>query len=368
MKILMCAPFDTNGRFRGGITELAQGIVSETEELGRLGLCIHKFETCRVARPANSNGRLDLANFKNYAACRKSLALAVRGEEYDAVYYHTSMKLGLLKDLLILRHMKKVKNVHTVLHIHFGELDKILPRPAILRSLALHLLREVPDRIVLLSQKTKEEFIAAGFLPDKLSVLYNFETLRYSEQETADKAKRVLQNSPLRLLFVGSLCARKGVPELLRALSLCRTPLHIAFCGIPTEDEVGEACRAAAEASDGQIELVGYVKGSEKKDAYSRSDLLVLPSYEEGLPVVLLEAYAAGCAVIATPIAAIPEVVGEENGILVPVGDSAALAAAIDALGEDRARLSAMMQTNRIASSRYTPAIFLAKLAEVLRA
>lgn len=368
MKILMCAPFDTNGRFRGGITELACGILSAREELDREGLCIHKFETCRVPRRANSNGRLDLANLKNYTACRTALARAVREEEYDAVYYHTSMKLGLLKDLLILRHMKKVKNVHTVLHIHFGELDKILPRPAPLRALTLRLLREVPDRIILLSERTKEEFISVGFSSDKISVLYNFSNLSYSEQEISDKACRVKRGEPLRLLFIGSLCARKGVPELLEALRLCHTPLHIELCGSATEDAVGDACRAAAASSEGRIELVGYVKGSEKKDAYSRADLLVLPSHEEGLPVVILEAYAAGCAVVATPIAAVPEVVREENGILVPIGDAAALAAAIDALGDDRERLSAMMRENRIAAARYTPARFLAELSAALKA
>lgn len=368
MKILMCAPFDTNGRFRGGITELACGILSSREEIDREGLCFHKFETCRVPRRANSNGRLDLANLKNYTACRKALARTVREEAYDAVYYHTSMKLGLLKDLLILRHMKKAKNVHTVLHIHFGELDKILPRPAPLRALALRLLREVPDRIILLSERTKEEFVSVGFSPDKLTVLYNFGSILFSEQEIADKAQRVKREAPLRLLFIGSLCTRKGVPELLEALRLCHTPLRIELCGSATDDAVGEACRAAVSSSEGRIELVGYVKGSEKKDAYSRADLLVLPSYEEGLPVVLLEAYAAGCAVIATPVAAVPEVVGEQNGILVPAGDAAALAVAIDALGDDRERLSAMMTENHIASARYTPSRFLTELSEALKA
>lgn len=367
MKILMCAPYDTNGRFRGGITELACGICAAQEELNRVGLAVRKFETCRVVRSATSNGRFDLGNLKNYIACRTALADAVREEDFDAVYCHSSMKLGLLKDLLMLRHMQSVRRVHTVLHIHFGEIDKILPYAQPLRSFTLRLLAEVPDRIILLSERTKEEFVAAGIPKERLSVLYNFETLSYSEQEIRDKAVRVLQKDALHLLFIGSLCSRKGIPDLLKALSLYHTPLCIELCGSPTEEDVGEACRIAAEASEGRMKLVGYVQGNDKKDAYSRADVLVLPSYEEGLPVVLLEAYAAGCAVIATPVAAIPEVVLEKNGILVPPGDAAALAAAIDALGDDRRRLADMMTENHSAAARYTPARFLTELIEILK-
>lgn len=366
MKILMCAPFDTNGRFRGGVTELVCGIIAAREERDRIGLSIDKLETCRISRPANSNGRLNIANFRNYLACRSAAARAIRAEDYDAVYYHTSMRMGLLKDLMILRHMRKKKRVHAVLHIHFAEIDCILPRQKPLRRLALRLLHTVTDRIVLLSERTREQFIAAGFSPERLTVLYNFDTLRYSEQEISDKAARALRGDPLRLLFVGSLCSRKGVPDLLSALSLAKTPYHIELCGSPTDDEVGRACLAAEAASEGRVSLVGYVMGSEKKDAYSRADVLVLPSYEEGMPVVLLEAYAAGCAVIATPIAAVPEIVSEKNGILVPPGDPATLAAAIDALGTDRARLSAMMLANRRAAQTYTPAHFLNRLMDVL--
>jgi glycosyltransferase involved in cell wall biosynthesis len=75
----------------------------------------------------------------------------------------------------------------------------------------------------------------------------------------------------------------------------------------------------------------------------ARAALFVLPSRSEGLPYALLEAGAAGRAVVATAVGGMPEVVGEDAGILVPPEDPDALAAAIGSLlGDDalRARLA----------------------------
>jgi glycosyltransferase involved in cell wall biosynthesis len=74
-----------------------------------------------------------------------------------------------------------------------------------------------------------------------------------------------------------------------------------------------------------------------------QTDMLVLPSYAENLPMVILEAFAHGVPVISTPVGAIPEVViPERNGLLVDPGDVPALAAAIRRLIEEPALRRAM--------------------------
>ena len=95
------------------------------------------------------------------------------------------------------------------------------------------------------------------------------------------------------------------------------------------------------------------------RPAIAAAHIFVLPSYNEGLPMVLLEAMASRLAVVATRVGAIPELVGEaggnESGILVPAGDVGALATALRALCGDRERVRRMGQRGReTVESRYS--------------
>ena len=74
---------------------------------------------------------------------------------------------------------------------------------------------------------------------------------------------------------------------------------------------------------------------------------VVLPSYHEGLPMAILEGMAAGKAIISTTVGAIPEVVEEENGILVKPGDVPALAEALLRCSGDAEGLRRMSEKNR---------------------
>jgi len=98
----------------------------------------------------------------------------------------------------------------------------------------------------------------------------------------------------------------------------------------------------------GQIELRGWQSNAEVRRALVESRALLLPSFAEGLPVVIMEAFALGRPVISTYIAGIPELVDETCGWLAPAGDVQALAAAIrDALAAEPARLDRMGQEAR---------------------
>lgn len=135
-----------------------------------------------------------------------------------------------------------------------------------------------------------------------------------------------------RLLFVGRLAAQKGVPVLLEALARARREepgLSLALVG----DGPGRAAleaQARALGLGGAVSFLGYRSQSEVAVHLAEASALVLPSFAEGVPVVLMEAMAAGLPVVATQIAGIPELV--ENGVsglLVPPGDEEALARAM---------------------------------------
>ena len=98
----------------------------------------------------------------------------------------------------------------------------------------------------------------------------------------------------------------------------------------------------------------GYVSGEEKREIFRNSDILVLPSYGEGMPIVIMEAMASGCAIVSTKVGAIPEVIKERNGILHEPGDVSALSTALMKLIENKELLSEIKQTNYRESSVYS--------------
>jgi len=106
------------------------------------------------------------------------------------------------------------------------------------------------------------------------------------------------------------------------------------------------------------------VFGNDKVKLLSGADVMVLPSYSEGLPYALLEAMAAGVPVIATPVGAIPDVASDgTHGFLVPPRDGKAIAEALAILAGDREKLSWM---SRACRRRIRAAFSIERLAQEL--
>ncbi len=140
------------------------------------------------------------------------------------------------------------------------------------------------------------------------------------------------------VLFVGRLTAVKGVPLLLEAFARVRAAYPDARLTL-VGDGPERATLQAQAAALGLIEtahFAGYCDQEEVVALLSEADMLVLPSFAEGLPVVLMEALASRIPVIATPVAGVSELVRDgETGLLVPPGDVNGLVAALDRLLSD---------------------------------
>jgi colanic acid/amylovoran biosynthesis glycosyltransferase len=141
-----------------------------------------------------------------------------------------------------------------------------------------------------------------------------------------------------RLLYTGRLSAAKGVPILLQALQQV-VPHHPNLVLTLVGDGPD---RAALETLAADLKLTSYLKfvGYQSQDAVCQyllnSDIFVLPSFSEGLPVALMEALAAGVPVITTEIAGIGELVEDGvNGYLIPPGAVEPLVQRLKQLLED---------------------------------
>lgn len=130
------------------------------------------------------------------------------------------------------------------------------------------------------------------------------------------------RRQPGDILFLGRLGHRKGSYDLLEAASLLARRGRSFRLRLGGDGEVAEVRQRARELGiDDRVELLGWVRGSDKDHLLASAWLYVLPSYNEGLPVSVLEAMAAGLPVVTTPVGGIPEAVTDgAEGLLIAAG------------------------------------------------
>jgi glycosyltransferase involved in cell wall biosynthesis len=149
-----------------------------------------------------------------------------------------------------------------------------------------------------------------------------------------------------RLVCVGRLCEQKGQIVLLRAIRRVLDAGHACSLILAGDGELrGEILREITALSlESTVAITGWISSSAVRDEILAARGLVLPSFAEGLPVVLMEAMALGKPVLTTYVAGIPELVEHgRSGWLVPAGDVDALAAAlVELLTTESSRLQAM--------------------------
>ena len=165
-------------------------------------------------------------------------------------------------------------------------------------------------------------------------------------------AARAHSPGPLEFVFVGNIIPRKGLHILLAALAaLGRDDWRLSVVGSLRVDRRYAAAignQIARAGLSAQVRLLGALDDRALASTLERSHVLAVPSLYEGFGIVYLEGMGFGLPAIATTAGGAPEIVTDgETGWLVAPDDPAALAAALRAALDDRARLAAMGQAAR---------------------
>lgn len=202
--------------------------------------------------------------------------------------------------------------------------------------------------IVAVSDATAETLVRQGYPSARLVTVHN----GIEPVEPAAPASLDLPPGTPVLGLVGRLCDVKGQRELIHALARIESRDAVAVLvgkdleanGAYERELKAEAQRLGVEQ---RVIFAGY--RDDVPSLLAALDVFVLPSWIEGLPLVVLEAMAQGRAVIATAVGGTPELVSDgETGLLVPPQDVEALARAIDALLGDPARAEHMGAAGRL--------------------
>lgn len=174
--------------------------------------------------------------------------------------------------------------------------------------------------------------------------------------------RRRAPGSAVTVSYLGTLTRRKGIFDFIDAAARLDVPVGEARWVIAGEwrsdDERAEAERRIAEAAlEGRIAFMGRVDGDSKRRFFEETDLLVFPSTQaEGMPLVILEAMAAGVPVVSTDAGVVRDmVVDGRTGVVVPRGDVEALAEAIGRLvGNPKERERMGAEARRLYEAEFT--------------
>ena len=207
------------------------------------------------------------------------------------------------------------------------------------------------ERVVCVSETLLSECLAAGVPVANCSLIENaIDATAYETHPDRNAAKRALGLPTDRPLIgaVGRLSPEKGFDVLIRAVDQLiesGTPMTLAIAG---EGQLRDELQAQINqlGRQNEIRLLGHIADSRR--LFNALDAFVLSSRAEGLPNVLLEAFACGVPAIATPVGGVPQVLADEqNGLLVPADDSDALAVALTRLLNNEALSQSLATAGR---------------------
>ena len=290
------------------------------------------------------------------------LAATIIFRHASIVHINTSLNTrAYWRDLVYLA-VAKALGARVLYQVHGGELPhRFFARSRLLTAFLRKTLM-VPDLVVVLAQCELTAY--REFVPEQhVVVLPNGIDCR---AYAALPLVRSSAEQPLHLLYIGRIARDKGLYELLQGVRLAHelgVDTRVIIAGHGTEEgRLKRYAQALGIAS--RVCFIGPVFGADKIKLLSGSDVLLLPSYGEGLPYALLEAMAAGVPVIATPVGAIPDVMSDGiHGFIVPPRDGKAIAEALAVLAGDRERISWM---SRACKRRIRAAFSIDRLAQEL--
>lgn len=238
---------------------------------------------------------------------------------YDIVHIHVSTTVSANRKYIFFK-LAKLFGKKTVIHLHCGsQLSEIWNgkyADMFINS----------DKCLTLSNSIKEYIISKVGDNGNIEVLYNpCPDIPYNES---------LNVNNHTILFAATLYKAKGYLDLIEAFGKIAPKYpewRLLLAGNGGQQEGLEM--AVKYNIENRIEFLGWIKGERKDEVFRTSTIFCLPSYAEGFPMAVLDAWAYGLPVITTPVGGIPDIVVDgKNGLLFTPGDIDALANKLELL------------------------------------
>ncbi|OGX83788.1 glycosyltransferase family 4 protein [Hymenobacter glacialis] len=235
----------------------------------------------------------------------------------DVVHIHVASDASFYrKSAFVLQ--SRARGLPVVMHVHGADFDTFYAQSNALQQAYIRKIFGMCSKVLVLSDFWKA-FFQQHIIQGKVAVLHN------GVYPAAFAACYTMPANLNRFLFLGRLGQRKGVYDLLEAAGqLIKEQGHANLEFYLAGDGELELVQQAIETKGLQqhVRVLGWMGDEEKRYWLRETDTLVLPSYNEGLPMSILEAMAAGKIIVSSRVGGIPDLVTEGvNGFLITPGD-----------------------------------------------
>lgn len=249
-----------------------------------------------------NHGKIDFSKLKSIFRSIVRLIKKSRTTRYEYFYLVFSLSTGgAIKTLAIVATFRLLNRGKIVLHIHRGDFFTHFYKSWLNKTIANFLLRMV-QKVIILSEGQKNEFQSK--FNRKFEVLPNSSEIEF-EYIPFERKKN-------DFIFVSNYLIDKGIIDLLEVfknLVELYPNINLSTYGEFPDQFTKEAI---LKFSSSNIQIHDSIAGIEKYKKIAEADCLILPSWNEGQPLVLLEAMSVGTPIIATSVGLIPELLGSD--------------------------------------------------------
>ena len=234
----------------------------------------------------------------------------------DIIHIHSSFGPSFYRKIPFI-YLSNWLNKPIINHIHGADFEEFYSMASNYKKKLIEKIYKKCSIIIALSHEWKEK-LKLIVDEDYIEIIENYSILH--EDAIKNKIKRPLN---YKVLFLGEIGKRKGcydIPKVIKSV-LKRIP-NVKFILAGSGDETQILELAKKHKVENYIELPGWIRGKDKDSLLRECDVFFLPSYNEGMPMSILDAMGYGLPIVSTNVGGIPKIVREnENGYCYNPGD-----------------------------------------------
>lgn len=298
----------------------------------------------------------------------REFSRALRSFKPDLVHLHTSFGASFYRKQPFIN-MARKRGIPVIDHCHGAEFDAFYVNASEGKRKAVRRVYGRCQRLIVLSEEWRDKF--KDIVPaDRICVVSNY--CKPLKAETVEGAvdKRFQGR---KILFLGEIGKRKGgfdFADIIKKTVEKIPDAEFIICGDGAKEDVESIRKQITEACpSGKVSFPGWVRDGDKDRVLSEAALFLLPSYNEGQPMSILDAMAYGLPIISTNVGGIPQQVENgKSGFLYEPGDTDGFAGGITTLLTDKDMYGRTSRESlRIAADKYGFEAHAGKIASIYR-
>jgi glycosyltransferase involved in cell wall biosynthesis len=297
---------------------------------------------------------------------RSLVAIAVTARQHPLLHVHLAGRGSTIRKIILV-HFARLFRLPVVLHLHDYDYRQSLRRfPKFIRLAAGSMFRNSSGILVLGADDRDLVENELGVNPDRVTIVPN------AVPAPPQNRHAMTPHRPVHILFLGDPSRRKGMHDLIAALA--KVPLRdlewrLSVAGGGNEIDGFREFSRAQGLSD-RVDFMGWVDRTTTMTLLDSADIVVLPSYAEGMAMSVLEGMSYGLCIVCTPVGSLKYVIEDEvTGLIVLPGDITSLSKALTRAVSDpalRARLGS--EAARVFADKFDAAHYAERILPVYQA